>query len=880
MTDPPDRLTAALADRYRIRRKLGEGGMASVYLAEDVRHERNVALKVLRPELAAVLGADRFLAEIKTTANLQHPHILPLFDSGEADGFLYYVMPFIEGETLRGRIEREGQLGVEEAVRIARDVADALDYAHRNDIIHRDIKPANILLHDGRPVVADFGIALAISAAGGGRMTETGLSLGTPHYMSPEQASADRDLTARSDVYSLGCVLYEMLAGQPPHTGPSAQNVLVRILTEDPRDVTELRRTVPPHVAAAVMKSIEKLPADRFDTARAFKDALEDPTFTHAVVPRRTIPSGAGPVTASVRESWLSDTRSRVAVGMIAVLALLAVQAWVRGGSTGAVPQPPVRATLPLDPDRLWNWRNPRISADGSRMALMSDAGVMVRDAGQADFQLLPGTEGAQWGEGPAFSPDGQWIAFVREGALYKAPLSGSSPLTLVREAGIVAEDPDWGDDGTIVFESSGSLWRVSETGGDAEKILTLEVGVAQNPDLLPGGVGVLFTGEPTSVALLDLSSGEWKRLVEEGVSPRYVPTGHILYVHPEGGLFALPFDLEALEATGDPVPVSDEIRTLASAAHYHVADNGTLIFGTGSEVTNRRRLLVLSPDGTVDSVRLAPQAIAPQPRFAPDGRRIAFNSGGGIRTDERQVYVYDLGSERLQQLTFEGGHRPVWSPDGAWIVFSSEGPGTDAEDLWMVASDGASLPRHILRLPADQHAYHWPADSSLLFGDQPDVFRVNPWADSAVAEPYLAAEYGEADAEVSADGRFAAYASTETGRTEIFVRGYPDPLGKWRISESGGGGPAWSRDGRSLYYLGSDGESILRTGLQEGSSPAPLRTETAWSVPRLAGWDLDRSTGRALVLVDDEGSDLSDSVVWVVVNWFEELRRLTGAGR
>jgi serine/threonine-protein kinase len=199
MTDShTGRLESALAGRYKVRRKLGEGGMASVYLAEDIKHERNVALKILKPELAAVIGAERFLAEIKTTANLQHPHILPLFDSGEADGFLYYVMPYIDGETLAQKLARERQLAVDEAVKIARDVSDALDYAHRNDVLHRDIKPGNILLHDGRPVVADFGIAVAISAAGGGRMTETGLSLGTPHYMSPEQASADRDLNARS----------------------------------------------------------------------------------------------------------------------------------------------------------------------------------------------------------------------------------------------------------------------------------------------------------------------------------------------------------------------------------------------------------------------------------------------------------------------------------------------------------------------------------------------------------------------------------------------------------------------------------------------------------------------------------------------------------
>src|SRR6478735_5755530 len=232
MTDTA-RLKTALADRYRIERELGQGGMATVYLAADIKHDRKVALKVLKPELAAVIGADRFVVEIRTTAALQHPHILPLFDSGTADGFLYYVMPFIDGETLRAKLDRETQLGVDEAVRIAREVADALDYAHRHGVIHRDIKPENILLHDGRPVVADFGIALAVSAAAGGRMTETGLSLGTPHYMSPEQATAEKEITGRSDTYSLAAVLYEMLAGHPPHTGATAQQIVMKIVAED-----------------------------------------------------------------------------------------------------------------------------------------------------------------------------------------------------------------------------------------------------------------------------------------------------------------------------------------------------------------------------------------------------------------------------------------------------------------------------------------------------------------------------------------------------------------------------------------------------------------------------------------------------------------------
>jgi serine/threonine-protein kinase len=288
MSEVTSRLSTALADRYKIERRLGEGGMATVYLAEDLKHQRKVALKVLKPDLAAVLGAERFVQEIQTTASLQHPHILPLFDSGTAgqrDGgteFLYYVMPYVEGETLREKLDRETQLSIEEAVRIATEVADALDYAHRHGVVHRDIKPENILLHDGRPMVADFGIALAVSAAAGGRMTETGLSLGTPHYMSPEQATAEKDLTARSDIYSLGSVLYEMLTGEPPHVGGSAQAIIMKIVTEPADPVTKIRKSVPAHVAAATARALEKLAADRFESAAKFADALTNPAFAMA----------------------------------------------------------------------------------------------------------------------------------------------------------------------------------------------------------------------------------------------------------------------------------------------------------------------------------------------------------------------------------------------------------------------------------------------------------------------------------------------------------------------------------------------------------------------------------------------------------------------
>ncbi|MDB4879753.1 MAG: protein kinase, partial [Gemmatimonadetes bacterium] len=268
-------LEATLAERYRIEGEAGAGGMATVYVARDIRHGRRVAIKVLHPELSAMLGGDRFLAEIKTTAALQHPHILPLFDSGSADGHLYYVMPFVEGETLRVRLTRETQLPIADAVGIARQVASALEHAHRRGVVHRDIKPENILLQDGQALVADFGIALAVQSAGGQRMTQTGLSLGTPQYMSPEQAMGEREITARSDVYALGAITYEMLVGEPPFTGPTTQSIVARVMTEEPRPLVAQRKSIPPAVEAAVLTALEKLPADRFGSAAGFSAALD-----------------------------------------------------------------------------------------------------------------------------------------------------------------------------------------------------------------------------------------------------------------------------------------------------------------------------------------------------------------------------------------------------------------------------------------------------------------------------------------------------------------------------------------------------------------------------------------------------------------------------
>jgi serine/threonine-protein kinase len=317
--DLPDRLAEALKDRYTLQRELGRGGMATVYLATDVKHERLVALKVLKPELAAVLGPDRFLHEVKTTAQLTHPHILPLHDSGNADGFLYYVMPYVEGESLRDRLRREKQLPVDDALQISREVADALSYAHAHGVIHRDVKPENILLESGHAVVADFGIARAVDQAGGDKLTGTGIALGTPMYMSPEQAAGSRDLDGRSDLYSLACVLYEMLAGQPPFTGPTVESMIHQHLSAEPPNITTIRPAVPAHVAATLQRSLAKTPADRFNPVALFAEALGP--RTSAAMTSAQVPSAAsGPR----RLSWERIVLLGIAAVVVIVAAVVA----------------------------------------------------------------------------------------------------------------------------------------------------------------------------------------------------------------------------------------------------------------------------------------------------------------------------------------------------------------------------------------------------------------------------------------------------------------------------------------------------------------------------------------------------------------------------
>ena len=882
MTDLVARLNAALEGRYRIERQIGEGGTATVYLGDDLRHERKVALKILKPELAAVVGAERFLAEIKTTANLQHPQILPLFDSGAADSFLFYVMPYVDGESLREKLDREHQLPVDDAVRIATDVAEALDYAHSRGVIHRDIKPANILLQAGKPVISDFGIALALGVAGGGRLTETGVTLGTPHYMSPEQATGDVGVSAATDIYALGCVLYELLVGEPPYTGSTPQAILGKIIAGELASATKLRASVPDNVDATIRKALEQVPADRFTGAQEFAKALGDSGFRHGEAVTAGMAAGRG-------------QRTPLAMGFAALALLFALGlGWSLSRPEPNVPTSSiVRFTVPLPAGETLGLNlccSPiSLSPDGEWLAFVTQEGALYRRRiGQLEAEPVPGGEGAR---SPFFSPDGQWLAFYvpASGRLVRVPMGGGPPVPIAEISGS-PWGASWGDDGSIVFvdQIGGVAYTVASTGG-APVAVTDPGGVGYSfPWMLPGGGAALMTTRGSlserRTVVVDLESGALDTL---GLATRVeYASGHLLFSTADRSLIAQPFDPVARRTIGPALTILDDLAvgggTAAQGGVFWPSTQGALAYATG--VGESRTLLIRAGD-VATPLQLGVEGVVEDLAYSPDGRRIAMRING--LGDSQDIWIFDRDQGVLDRLTEEGSINmiPVWTPDGQRIAFMSHRDDDPGGSIYWQAADGSGPAEPLLATELREFPGSWSLDGQTLAFDAVregnrdiGLFTLGDSAPRWIVE----SEFNESQPRISPDGRWLAYSSNRSGRQEVYVQALDGVGGRVTVSVDGGRSPRWDPQGGVLYYAATGNSTsgqivgatvVTDPGIRVTSRDA-LFTAAATSAGGLpfASFDVGPYGEEFVYLGSDtsEGADL----FWIL-NWPEIVREI-----
>lgn len=792
MNDSAARLKAALADRFRIDRELGRGGMATVFLAQDLRQERPVALKVIHAQLAATLGFDRFLREIKLTAQLRHPHILPLFDSGEAAGLLWYTMPYVEGETLRQRLMRETRLPLQDALRITVNVLSALTYAHERGIVHRDIKPENILLEGGEAVLADFGIAQAVTAAGTERLTGMGLALGTPAYMSPEQAAGQEQIDRRSDLYALGCVLYEMLSGAPPFRAATAQALIAKHMTEPPPPLQLPHGVVPTRITEALDKAMAKIPADRFGTAAAFADAL-----------------GTGQETRVRRPG-----RRRIALGSLATVAVLGLAFYAgrripaQPATGGAVASGLNRKLSQLTfGEGIEEW--PAWSPDGSRLAYVAEVDgirqLFVRTVATGKERRL--TREPNDDIQPAWSPDGKRLAFVRArtsggkleptdingwyqdgGDIWTIDVASGRETRLVEDAFNPAYSPKGG---RLAFDAAWAggrrIWIADSSGRNPRQVTSdsSEAVVHAGPRWSPDGSRLVFRRVEkitSDIAAVDLASQTLTRVTNDNIpdmDPVWAADArHIYFSSLRGGGLNL---WRTGVGTGGPTSPPEQLTTGAGDdVQPTVAPDGSKVaFAVRGSNSDLWRLPVDpatgrptgQPEPMVRTTRVESRGA-----WSPDGRTIAFNSD---RLGEMNIWLRGVADSAERQLTQGpgGDYQPNWSPDGKSIVFFSARAG--AADIWAVqTSDG-----HLTRLTDD------PATDT------------NPF--------------------YSPDGKRIAFLSDRGERSELWVMN-AEGSGQRRLSPVVAGGHflRWTPDGRGIVFRSESGTQIqiFRMGVEDGS--------------------------------------------------------------
>ena len=906
---------------YEIVAAIGAGGMGEVYKARDTRLDRAVAIKILPDSLASdPQFRDRFDREARAISQLTHPHICTLYDVGQGVGTAFLVMEYLEGETLEQRLKKGG-MPLDEALKIAIQIADALSMAHHHGIVHRDLKPGNVMLTKGSAKLLDFGLAKTsrASAAATGlsmlpttpaNLTAQGTILGTIQYMAPEQLEG-KEADARSDIFAFGALVYELVSGRKAFEGRSHASLIVAILEHDPPPLTSLQPLARSSLDHIVAKCLAKNPDDRWQSVRDVTTELKWLASTHETPTASTAPPTVRSASAIRAPIVLS---AAVALGLGAVASALVVKRFPPAPSRGVVRSLvttlPAEHLLALPTDATTNEGRPSRtsmawSPDGQSIVFSASLGgrlqLYVRALNELEATPLAGTDGAS---SPFFSPDGKWIGFSVQRALRKVAVSGGPPTTICELAREMF-GATWGDDGSIVYslEREG-LWRVNAAGGTPERVTQPDRkrGELKHllPQMLPGSRAVLFTvthtplpkWDDTEVVVQEVATGFRRASLDAAADGRYVASGHVVYLQ-RGTMMAAPFDLASLNVTGKGMSVLAGVMHSANttnelfdsgAGQFAVSSGGSLLYVPGGIFPDAERTLVwVSRAGAQEPL---PMPVRPylNPRLSPDGKRVTLWTQG-----DRNVWIYDLARRSLTRVNVEGRNsRNIWSPDGKRIAFSSTAAGSE-ENAFLISADGSGAPHRLVTCDCPSHAASWTPDGRTIVAverkdNNYDILLVDV-AGTHPKTPLLHSKADEQYPDLSPDGRWIAYVSNESGRSEVYVQPFPSLGSRHQISIDGGTAPAWSRDGRELFYTTTatlGGQASVTRMMAVAVTAAPTFVA---SPPRILfegrygasaivrPYDVSPDGRRFLMVQQKDRAAISASQMILVQNWLEELK-------
>ena len=877
---------------YRVTAKLGAGGMGEVYRARDERLARDVAIKVLPQAFASdAARMARLAREAQMLAALNHPHIAAIYGLEEVGSARALVMELVEGLTLAERIT-QGPLPLEEALPIARQIAEALEYAHDRGIIHRDLKPANIkVVPDGNAKLLDFGLAKALEGDPAGQdisasptltfaATQAGVILGTAAYMSPEQAKG-KTVDRRADIWAVGAVLFEMLAGQPLFQGETASETLAGVIKEEP-DWSRLPANLPAPIRKLLARCLTKDPRQRLQAIGEARIAIEQYLANPA--------ADAAPATLPA----VASRRALLPWGVSAALAIVAVVAlwgWMRGQP---VPRDVKRFAVQLPQNQVM------FGVSGS-FAISPDGRLLVYNASRPNAsgwqlflrsmdQLQGEPLGSEDGEGAFFSPDGQWVGYFAGGKLKKVSVRGGASVTLCDAS--LPRGATWGPNDTIILApyANTGLWRVSAAGGTPQPLTQLgasnQTSSHRWPHFLPGGEAVLFTVleannfETARIAVLSLRTGQWKIVVEGGTNPRYIPTGHMVFAR-GSTLFAVPFDLKRLEVTGEPTPVLEGVSWDNSFGLYHfaVSVEGSLVYVPDTALQAASNQLVWVDRKGIEKTVPAPTRAYTRPRLSPNGQQVAFR----VADPNVDIWVYQFSSGALPRLTFQPGEdeAPAWTLDGKRIAYSSSTV-SKPRSIFIKNADGSGTEEVLFEGGIHTHVNAFSPDGRfLLFTDydpatRGDIYTL-PLDGDRKPQVFLKTPFNEYDISFSPDGRWVVYTSDESGQNEVYVQSFPGPGGKWQISAGGGHSPAWAHDGKEVFYR-NDAKlmavSVTTRPTFSPSAPRVLFEGSYLDNPRReANYDVSPD-GRRFLMLKGSVSGSGPMQYVVVLNWSEEVKR------